>query len=152
MGVIEQDERSKKSNEFYKILLELGKQHAELSHTDKPSVKFITKLKELIETKAARVFDVNYTGKLFNESSSPFIGYCDDKNYYLFSETTYKLVVDFCNKQGDCFPIGLKTLLKHLGDENIIQTINNEKTPRKTIKGKTSRFIWIPKNKIDEED
>lgn len=65
--VINDDIYKQLINEFYQIILDMGKEHAELSYTDKPSVKFMTKLKELIETKAVRVYSVNMEGEPFND-------------------------------------------------------------------------------------
>src|SRR5665648_25741 len=136
------------------ILIEMSEEHIELSRNDKPSEKFIVKLRELINTEQAYVENINnaYSSFEYGKGNRPFIGFYDDQNYYLFAETTYKSIVDFCNKAADFFPVGLKTLIKHLADERLIVVENGENTPRRTIQGKRNRFMIIPKIIIDEEE
>ncbi|NLB81971.1 MAG: DUF927 domain-containing protein [Clostridiaceae bacterium] len=148
VGVAEPKHTQQLIEEFYNILLKLGAEHAELSYTDKPSTKFIIKLRELINTKAIFINRIDGFDNVIEKQ--PFVGYFDDDNYYFYAETIYKCLVDFCCKQGELFPIGLKTLLKHLADENMIIVENGDRTPRRTIQGKRSRFLVIPKSKIDE--
>ncbi|MDP4153269.1 MAG: DUF927 domain-containing protein [Bacillota bacterium] len=132
------------------ILLQMGKDHAELLNDDKPSKIFIDKLKVLIKSQAVYVHDATGGYPPPPESRVPFIGYFNKENYYFYSEIVYKQVVKFCTEQGEFFPVGQKTLLKHLAEDGIINVIAGDKTPRHIFNGKRGRFLTIDKSVIDE--
>lgn len=144
------NEADKLRGELKTILKEMAEEHAELSRDDKPSIKFVTVLRELINTNAVHISSETGYNSKEEEGRVPFIGYQDEENYYLFAEATYKCVYDFCNKQGSYFPVGSKTLIKHLADEGLIKVENGERTPRRTIRGKRSRFLIMPMEVIEE--
>jgi len=132
-------------SEFADILINLAISQSKTVTEDNPSIKFVTKLNSLLESKIARVQDIRtyqYAG------GDGFIGYEDDMYYYLISNISHKLVKKLCDEQGELFSVSERTLLKHLDEDGFIETSKDSRTKLLRVGGSPQRFIWLKKDKF----
>ena len=132
-------------SEFADILINLAISQSKTVTEDNPSIKFVTKLNSLLESKIARVQDIRtyqYAGE------DGFIGYEDDMYYYLISSISHKLVKKLCDEQGELFSVSERTLLKHLDEDGFIETSKDSRTKLLRVGGSPQRFIWLKKDKF----
>ncbi len=116
---------------------------------DQPTVKFINALRELLNTGQCYVTQPAAELSADGLKEDGFIGYFDDDYYYLYSDTTYKEVVQFYNKQGLNFPVTATTLLKQLDYAGWIFSENKDgrvnRLKQKKIANRNIRFVWLRK-------
>lgn len=144
--IITEDETKNILLEFTNILIDLAKEQTECVIQDKPSIKFITKLNALLESKQAIVINkCDYP----NAGGIGFIGYEDNDYYYLISDISHKMVKKLCEEQGESFPTTYKSLLSHLKDDGFIEVANDSNTKQLRLGNKTSRFVWLKKSKFN---
>ena len=132
-------------SEFADILINLAISQSKTVTEDNPSIKFITKLNSLLESRIARVQDIKtyqYAG------GDGFIGYEDDMYYYLIPSISHKLVKKLCDEQGELFSVSERTLLKHLDEDGFIETSKDSRTKLLRVGGSPQRFIWLKKDKF----
>ena len=132
-------------SEFADILINLAISQSKTVTEDNPSIKFVTKLNSLLESKIARVQDIRtyqYAG------GDGFIGYEDDMYYYLISSISHKLVKKLCDEQGELFSVSERILLKHLDEDGFIETSKDSRTKLLRVGGSPQRFIWLKKDKF----
>jgi hypothetical protein len=147
-GVFTLEEKELFEKEFESILIILASKHSEFSFTDKPTVKFISILKDMIAGRAVKVIEIDTSPD--NLENKPLIGYYDDNYYYFIPKVTHNQVCSFYSRQGENFPTSLPALLKQLAEEEFIKSEAGRNTPVKRINHKIrSRFIHFSKNKFD---
>jgi hypothetical protein len=130
------------------ILEHLAQEHAKLSHEDKPTMKFVRALSDMIASGTVKVQQIGaFSGS--DEINKLVIGYCDDKYYYLLSSITYNQVCNFYSKQNENFPTSQNALLKQLAEEGFIETKDGRNTLNHRIDGKQGRYIHFYKDKFD---
>ena len=131
--------------ESFQILLELAKQQSKSVVEDNPSMKFLTKLNSLMESKGVLILDKSsyqYAG------GNNFIGYEDDMYYYLIPDMAHKAVKRLCDEQGELFAVSKKTLLKHLAEDGFIETSSSGNTKELRLGNEVKRFLWLKKDKL----
>jgi hypothetical protein len=134
--------------EFDNILIDLAKEHSAFSVADKPTVKFISTLKDLITSEAVRIINIDDFPD--NSENKPLIGYHDDNFYYFIPSVTYNQVCNFYSRQGENFPTNQNALLKQLAEEGFIKTEPGRNTLLKRINHKKQgRYVHFYKNKFD---
>lgn len=141
-----------RTKEFDEILENLAKMHSEISLADKPTVKFITTLKDMITSGTVRIQEKNqqYVGTN-TDTNKPLIGYRDDEFYYFLPKITYNQVCRFYAGQGENFPTTQAALLKQLAEESFIAYEKGRNTLIKQINSNIrARFIWFHKKKFDD--
>lgn len=131
--------------EFYEILINLAKQQINAVRDDNPSIKFISKLNSLIESKSVLILDKSsyqYAG------GNNFIGFEDENYYYLIADIVHKEVKKLCNEQNELFTVSKKTLLKHLAEDGYIETSASGNTKELRLGNEVKRFLWLKKDKF----
>ena len=138
----------------FNLFMKLGEEQSRKIDSDKPTVKFINALRELLATSSCHVKGLKDMVNEFN--SMGFIGYEDDHYYYLYGDTTVKEIVQFYNQQGITFPVSKLTLLKHLEAEGLIEVEYNnngiKREKQKKIRGENKRLIWLKKLSLIEAE
>lgn len=129
------------------LLTEIGLNQSKNIVQDKPSIKFLQKLSSLLNSKKIHVLPIS---KQEYAGADGFIGYEDDNYIYLITDVAFKYVKKLCDEQNESFCITVKTLLKHLADENYIVTDGTNNTKNLRIGKKVQRFLWIKKDKFEE--
>ena len=143
--IITEEESDNILFEFINILVDLAKKQTESVKQDKPSIKFITKLNSLLESKQAIVCDrKNY----IYAGGTGFIGYEDENYYYLIPDISHKMVKKLCEEQGESFPTTYKSLLSHLKDDGFIEWANDSNTKQLRLGENTRRYIWLKKSEF----
>ena len=145
-GYIDSNRVQELDRECEKNLLELAIEQSKLVVDDKPTTKFLTKLKSLLDSGIAQVEskdDPMFVGSL------GFIGYQDSTYYYLHTSMTHKAVKKLCEEQGELFSISERALVKNLADEGFIETEKDKNTKLIRIADKTHRLLWIKKSVLE---
>jgi hypothetical protein len=142
-----------KKLEFEETLIDLAREHVINSQEDKPTNKFITTLKALIESGNVYIRHLlDCMEENMRMSNAQHIGYEDHDFYYLQAENTFNAVARFLNSQGESFPLSKTAIWKQLYEEKYIVERGAETfTVPKLIFGKTKRLLKISKLKIFPE-
>ncbi len=147
---LEKEEKSLWKKEFNDILKNLAKDHSEISLTDKPTVKFISTLKDMITSGAVKFEEKDNLSSDDNDINKILIGYYDDEYYYFIPKIAYNQVCRFYSGQGENFTTNLNALLKQLSEEGFIKSEQGRNTITKRINHKVrARFIHFYKDKFD---
>lgn len=148
-GKFSKEERDLFTKELDGILTDLAKEHSEISVTDKPTVKFINTLKDIIASGTVRVPQIDVFPNQ-DEENKLLIGYHDDNYYYFIPSVAYNQVCVFYSRQGENFPTSLNALLKQLAEEGFIKSEGRRNTLIKRINHKLrGRYIYFHKDKFD---
>lgn len=158
LNIIDNEFAEEEVNKSFELFINLAEEQSRKIENDKPTVKFINALRELLATGACHVKllkdEINFGYEDVNLAG--FIGYEDTEYYYLYGETTVKEVVKFYSQQGVNFPVTKTTLLKHLDIEKLIEVETNAtrtyREKQKKIKSKKHRLIWLKKSSIEEKE
>lgn len=103
------------------VLSKLVTNQDETTKEDSPAKLFLSALEELINTQKCFVWSLD-TALPDTGTQANILGYYDREYFYLYPETTYNAVSQFYAKRGEAFPVGRKTVFKHLEDEGHIRT------------------------------
>lgn len=139
------------------VFLEMCERQTEKVEGEKPTRLFVELLRELLETKQARLCDARprtVAGiTTENEISAPnTIGYEDDEFFYLIPRTAYSAVTAFYAKSGYTFPASSSVLWKMFMDEGAIKPDGKRPDRRHTFKGKSGRYIHLYRHVMGEAD
>lgn len=139
------------------VFLDMCNTQSKKVETEKPTNLFVNLLREMLETKTVRVDSVN--GKRSGVGNTgELIGYKDNTYYYLIPQSTYNQLVRFYGTSGYTFPASKSALWKMMLDEGkLIPELNqksgNTRTDKRVkIGGKTSRYITIPIQVIEQSE
>jgi len=128
------DEKSAElQTQFLDILFSLAVKQSESIEQDKPTRKYIEKLFALIESG-----QVSFLKKdLANDFKPPnFVGYEDDRFYYIVSDLAHKHVKKLCDDIGESFSVQAKPLIKMLAEEGLLD-----------VGSKNTKQIWFGNSK-----
>lgn len=145
-NVMNQTDQDFFTDKFLQIMIDLATQQSKAIKEDNPSIKFLTKLNSLLESKSVIV--ENKSNYQFAGGNN-FIGYEDDMYYYLIPDMAHKAVKRLCDEQDELFAVSKKTLLKHLADDGFIEVSNNSNTKELRLGNQVKRFIWLKKDKLN---
>ena len=138
------------------IFRKLAEAQGQYITDEKPTVKFIGALRELLALKQCVVQNVRKPATEQAVKPSGFIGYEDDTFYYFHAGILYKNIYEFYNKQGVTFPVSEKTLWKQMEDEGLIQTEERGGRMYRTKQKKNRRFnnpyLWVYKSAIEPDN
>ena len=84
--------------------------------TEKPTQKFVSAFREIIQQQPQRLCRLDA-----NELPDEHLGCYDDDYFYIFPSVCFKAIQAYCKATATMFPVGDKTLWKHLRAENIIE-------------------------------
>jgi len=148
LKVIDVDSAVQMKAEAGRIFMDLADEQSMRVLAEKPSVKFLAALRELLSTKQCVVqgLPLQYEHPAKQQG---FIGYEDEAYYYLYAGMTYKYIFEFYSQQGSMFPVTEKTLWKHLDMDGYILTDERNgriyRTKQKKIGGTNGAYIWLRK-------
>lgn len=142
------DEKSHQEycNEGFQIFMDLAKKQNDLVENDDISDKFMSALKELIDTNQIVPVNKDLPSTL-NKGLN--ICYDDEDFYYFVPQSTYALVADFFLKRGDLLNINEYMLRKMLADKKyLIQSSDGDghKTTKIKVGLTTMRVLKISKS------
>lgn len=154
IGILNPDEYEEWQKISWNVFMDLADRQSKRIEEDRPSIKFINTLKELLNNGSC------YTIKIHNveegKKESGFIGIEDVNCYYFYPETVYQQVVRFINAQGENFPVSKNTLFKHLAAEGFIvpEIVGGRQynVKKKLINGNRERFLWMKKEVLQNDE
>ena len=141
--------------EASEILRKLAEAQSQHISDEKPTVKFIGALRELLASKQCMVLNIKLPAAEQAIKPTGFVGYEDDMFYYFHAGILYKNVYEFFNRQGVTFPISEKTLWKQMEDDGLIQTEERGgrlyRTKQKKIGGSNNPYLWVYKSAVEPD-
>ncbi len=147
-GALYESYVTERMNEFISILNSMAAEHSKFLSGDKPAIKFIRALGDIIASGAVKLEKLG-TPSGADTSSKVLVGYYDDDYYYLISSVAYNQVCGFYLKQSENFATSSKALLKALADEGLIKKSDGRNTINCRINGKQGRYVCFYKDKFD---
>jgi len=158
-GVLDGDAAYDLQKKAWKAFLALGQAHSRRLEGEKPSLKFIQALGELIIQKRVYLKDTRggcpegWDDLGWKSQEDPgqaeCIGWADDSRLYLMPESTYRAVYRAIKDQGSYLSLGKNMLFKALAEEGFIEPgKDGENTRFKKISRKTYRVIFMPREKL----
>ena len=129
------------------ILLKNISETSEIAENENPTVKFVQKLKTLLDSGRCYVDDRNIQSMARGKG---YIGMEDSLKFYLLADAVHSEVRKLCTEQGEHFTISKNQLLRQLADEKILIRCNNRNTT--TIRdncGKSMNVIVLDKLKMN---
>lgn len=141
-GIIDEEARKEMLKQAVSVNCETVRTQARELRSQKPTAQFMEIIRELLNSGVNKCLDKTDTGLSIN-----VIGWQDETFYYFMPELTYKAVSKFCADQGTAFPVTLSMLKKSLVEEKILTEEYLNKL--KKIRGRTARYLWIPRELID---
>ena len=153
IGAVEERFREEWLARGWKVLIELAEKQGRRIEQDRPAIKFLNALSELIAGGSVYLNELAAAQDEGTEQkNSMFVGWRDESWFYLLPDTVFKAVVQFFNGQGVRFPVTSRTLWKNLDVENVILTENtageNRRLIQKTIGGKKYRILQLQRSAI----
>ncbi|MBU0494998.1 MAG: DUF927 domain-containing protein, partial [Chloroflexi bacterium] len=97
-----------------------------LAEQERPVVRFLQVITELLATEAVRL-DPRY-GEITADTRAELLGWQDTEHWYLLSGQSYNTVARYCRAEGGHFPLKAGALHKMLFEENAIQNRNGRFT------------------------
>lgn len=160
LGAVSTEEYKLSMDAVREVLAKQGQDQERRTAEESPAVKFQTAIRELLLTGACYVQSLTGSERLNDvfDSESPnvsnpqreFVGWQDDKFYYLIPGTTYRAIFQFYARQGQNFPATEKTLWKYLAEGGYVHTEEGRTTATKRIQGKAIRLLWLFKARVDK--
>lgn len=142
VGVFTEAEREALRDESWQIFTALAEEQYRRIQQDKPTVLFLSALKELLDTKEYTLGALKGVHP-YSEPPEDSLGFFDDDFYYLYPETVYKVVKQFYNQADRNFPLSKSQLFKHLQAEGLIEAGEDRSTKPKKIRGENKRLLWL---------
>lgn len=147
-----------KTEDAIRIFLKMCSKQSDKVANEKPTTLFVKLLNELIHTKKVRIHDLNAKTTSFGdpinsvEATEKTVGYRDNDYYYLIPTAAYNAVVRYYAESGYTFPASAPALWKAFADEKLLITDKGRTDRRKSINGKTSRYIALFASVVDKDE
>ncbi len=134
-------------------------------HQEDPCTMYISAIRDLLSSGRASVInlckkelpeevqDYDYTSLYLGPERNGFIGWKDEKGYYLNTSASYSAVLRYYNQQDMSFVTNPNALWRQLRDEKyLIPDKNNTPCQNKKIGNRTMRVLWFPRKVFDVQD
>ena len=146
-NVIGAEARAAQEERFREVLYGLARKQAASIAENRPVVRFLKKLLGMLEAGQACVLPKDHP---VDYQPPNWIGYEDERFWYLFSDPAHKAVKEQCERQGESFTITSKALLKQLAEEGCLEKGNGENTKKIRVGGIAKRVVWLYKDRVKE--
>jgi Domain of unknown function (DUF927)/RepB DNA-primase from phage plasmid len=163
MGAINRDRTYEMEKQAWKVFEALGEKHARIIEGERPTLKFISVLRELfrqgrIYAEGANVPGAPYHGRELGwDGSEParnaeFIGWANEDTLYLMPEATLRVVHEALRRQGDFLALGRNDMLSALARDGFIVPGKDGNTLVKKIQGTSKRVVCLPFKKLTYDE
>jgi hypothetical protein len=170
VGAIDEARRDKLLSEGFETLAKLGERQAAKVLAERPSMRFIDTLKNLLAQKRVYIRDKNTGEEPGNyeawgwekkdsdkgpiasvPASAEFLGWVDDDDgfVYLLSEASYKAIAKFAREQGQPLTVTKRSLHMQLRREGILTPLDEENIIVKKIGPTSHRVIQLNEQAFD---
>ena len=140
------------------VFLDMCEKQTEKVEGEKPTRLFVELLREMLDTKQARLCDIRpktVAGVTTEKEMvmSTTVGYVDEQFIYLIPGASYAAVSAYYSKGGNTFPASSTSLWKMFRDEGLIMPDGKRPDKRKSIPGsKVPRYIHLYNHVLNEEE
>lgn len=130
-----------------------------------PCELYVNAIKDLLSSGRAKVIDLNkkdlpedvqnygYTSLSLGPERDGFIGWKDEKGYYLNTNASYSAVTTYYTRQDMSFVTNPNTLWRQLRDcKYLIPDKNNTPCQNKKIGNESRRVLWFPRNVFESNE
>lgn len=151
LGVTNEESAVEQLREWWSVVLSNIRDQGSEGRDEAPVALFMSATREMLISEVATVVDLT-PGSDRKRPQKGNVGYMDAQNYYFLPDQLYGAVTKFYNDQNRAFPLSKSALFKIMREDRIIEqwdTRDNKSTKIKRIDGKTARFLWIPRWKVD---
>ena len=152
-GYVDHDTAQMVIEDYWTIVARNSDDQIEASREDSPTSLFMRAISEMLTSKVLRVVGLG-DGLETKVPEKGMAGYADGEYYYLMGDTVLGAVVRFYKDQDRVFPLQRAALYKMLREEKIIDVGKDNKPTRvkRLPSGKTERFLWVPRWRLDGGD
>lgn len=150
LGLLDDDAAAGKLEEWWPIIVANSKKQGRESKEESPAAMYMQALSAMLASGTAQIDDL--TGGVDRKTPKERIGYCDANIYYLIPSEAFRRVTAFYRDQNRVFPVMQATVQRMLMSEGIVEQYDhsaNTPTKQKYIDGKNSRYLWIPRWRLD---
>lgn len=151
LGVTNEESAAEQLREWWGVVLSNIREQGSEGRDESPVSLFMAATREMLISQVATVVDLT-PGSDQKRPTKGNVGFMDTVNYYFLPDQLYGAVVKFYNDQNRLFPLSKSALFKIMREDRIIEqwdTQANKSTKNKRIDGKTARYLWIPRWRID---
>lgn len=151
-GFISQEEYESYGGNGYQAFSKVLEENVKSLVDEKPAQKFVAAFREILQQQPWRLCRLEDKELPINH-----LGCYDEEYYYVFPNASFRAIQEHCKAAASMFPVGDRTLWKHLRDENIIEV--SDSRGRNTVQvrmacldGKNVDVLKMPRNafEIDE--
>lgn len=130
---------------FRDVVYGVARRQTDAIEQDKPTHLFLRKFFALLESGQIYLKDL---ATLHPTDFQPgvCVGYCDNAQIYFFADQVHRLVRKLCQEQGESFTISVRSLLKALAEEGLIETDHGQNTKSMHLDGKSRRVVTMDKH------
>jgi hypothetical protein len=130
---------------FRDVVYGVARRQTDAIEQDKPTHLFLRKFFALLESGQVYLKDL---ATLHPTDFQPgvCVGYCDNAQIYFFADQVHRLVRKLCQEQGESFTISVRSLLKALAEEGLIETDHGQNTKSIHLDGKSRRVVTMDKH------
>lgn len=132
--------------QFEEMLYRIARRQSDAIDQDKPTHLFLRKFFSLLESGQIFLKDLE-TRAPTDFQPGTCVGYCDNARIYFFADQVHRLVRKLCDDQGEHFSITVRSLLKALTEEDLIETFDEQHTKSMHLDGKSRRVVVMDKHK-----
>lgn len=149
-GEASDDFISAEMNKAIAAIVSNAKTQGEEGREERPSRMYLATVSELLLSGEATVVDMSLPDTV-HKPAKGHIGYMDANYYYLLPEISYTAVCAVYAKKGETFPLTIRMLHKQMDEDGLItpDTTGGKRTRNKSICGKATRLLWVPRIHLD---
>jgi len=164
MGTISGDQAYEMLNRAWKVFEDLGAKHSRIIEGERPTLKFISVLRELFLQ--GRIYAESTAGTggapcnggelgwegVESARNAELIGWADEHTIYLMPEATLRAVHEALRRQGDFLALGRNDMFSALARDGFIVPGKHGNTQVKKIQGTSKRVICLPFRKLTHDE
>ena len=149
---LDQSSAAKMRDRAKEIFLSMCEQQSEKVDGERPTKLFVDLLAEMLDTRQVCLRNLNAlenpAGTLF--ISDKTVGFRDRDYLYLIPKAVYAAVLQYYSRSGYTFPASPAALWKQFKDEGKLVCDDDRQDKRKTINGKTRRYVCLLASVLDD--
>jgi hypothetical protein len=142
VGVLSEDGASRRRNEGWNVLLELGQQQAGIIEGERPTRRFLTVLIAILSQGRVSLLPREVGPNAYFGTGS-VIGWQDEDFVYLIPEAAFQAVARFCRDSGEPFPVRSERIWRDLNREGLSESATGRNTTTARLGGAVRRVVKL---------
>lgn len=161
IGVLTDEEAKQLKQTGWKVFLTIAIGQNERLKYERPAVRFLQIIKELLMTEMVHVKRLDATPPLFPNETGQQIGWIDNKFLYLYPRVAYNVVSTFLAKEGEQIPLSEQKLWENMEHDKMILVKKTskqggreftERTHNKKVNNKSERLLHVHLSALLQEE